>query len=64
MIGDLFVLWEMVRTEARNRDREEEAEMRETCVWLLSAAFLAVAALMLYRLWVISDALKAIAEKL
>lgn len=64
MIGDLLVLWEMARTEAREQDKDEETEMREIGVWVLSAAFLVVAALMLSRLWLIADSLQSIAEKL
>jgi len=64
MIGDLCVLWEMVRTEARNRDRDEETEMRETCVWVLAVAFLAVAGLISWCLWSMSGSLAEIAGKL
>jgi hypothetical protein len=64
VIGDLLVLWEMARTEAREQDKDEETEMREIGVWVLSAAFLVVAALMLSRLWLIADSLQSIAEKL
>jgi hypothetical protein len=64
MIGDLCVLWEMVRAEARQSDRDEEEEMRETCVWVLAVAFLAVAGLISWCLWSMSGSLAEIAGKL
>lgn len=64
MIGDLFVLWEMIRAEARQSDRDEEEEMRETCAWVLAVAFLAAAALISWCLWSMAGSLAEIAGKL
>jgi hypothetical protein len=64
VIGDLLVFLEMLRSEARQKDCGEEMEMREVFIWTFGVAFLAVAILILDRLWLVADALRIIAEKL
>lgn len=64
MIGDLFVMWEMLRSEARDNGCDEEYAVKEFCMWVWAVAFLSVAGLMLWKLWSVASSLQQIAEKL
>jgi hypothetical protein len=64
VIGDLFVLWEMLRSEARNRGGDEEYAVKEFFMWCWATSALAVGGLMLWKLWSVADSLRVIAEKL
>ena len=64
MIGDLFVIWEDLRSEARSHDCEESLDMREFIFWLWAWSGIAIGGMLLWKLWVGVEALVQISEKL
>lgn len=71
MIGDLLLIWEDIRQQARQQDREEGCDMRELVFWLWAWSIVAVGGLACWKLSELVsifargvDALCQIAEKL
>jgi hypothetical protein len=50
VIGDLFVIWEDIRQQARQHGHEEGCDMREFLFWLWAWSGIAVGGLLFWKL--------------